>query len=211
MNSRFSQMSTPPPSGLPPGYGAPPPGYGAPPPGYGAPPPGYGAPPPKKNNTATIVLIVLGVVFGGGIFVVAILAAILFPVFQKVRGNARLASCEANVRQIDLGLMQYQQDHNDKFPPSAAAYKDAIYPYVKSDLIFHCPADQAGTIDYALNAKLQGRSIDNLAHPEEIVTVYEGHNQILDFRHDGRAVVGFADGHDRALTEAQAQHLKWQP
>ena len=80
-------------------------------------PPGYGMPPPpQKNNTAKILLIILAVVFGGGIFLVAILAAILFPVFAKAREKARLVSCESNVKQIELGLIQYLQDHNEKYP-----------------------------------------------------------------------------------------------
>ena len=94
-----------------------------PPPGYGCRPlamalrlPVMAYPPPKKNNTATVVLIVLAAVFGGGIFVVAILAAILFPVFAKVRGNARLVASESHVKQIDLGLMQYLQDHQYEVP-----------------------------------------------------------------------------------------------
>ncbi len=196
MNHGFSQMSTPP-SGPPPGYSGSPPGYAMP-------------PAPRQNNTAKIVLIVLAVVFGGGIFLIAILAAILFPVFQKVRGNARLASCETNVQQIDLALFQYAQDHNGKFPPPAA-YKNAVFPYVKSEAIFHCPADKDGPVAYALNANLQKVNLNDLAHPERVVTIYEGRNQMLDFRHDGKAVVGFADGHDRALTAAQAQHLQWRP
>ena len=203
MSHRFSQMSVPP---------------GGPVPGYGAPPPGYGVPsPPPKNNTAKIVLIVLAAVFGGGIFIVAILAAILFPVFQKVRGNARLAACESNVKQIELGMLQYTQDHNGALPSSAAAYKNAVFPYIKSESVFHCPADQEGAVSYAMNAHLQGKNLDDLAHPSQVVLVYDGQNGTLDFRHDGKAVVGFADGHDRALTQAQvqeltqAQELKWKP
>ncbi len=203
MNHGFSQMSTPPPS------------YG-PPPGYGALPPGYGAPPPK-NNTVNIVLIVLAVVFGGGVFVVAILAAILFPVFQKVRGNARLAVCETNVRQIELGLIQYTQDHNGKLPSSAAAYKDTVFPYIKNEAVFRCPSQEGEGAAYSMNPFLQGKSLDDLAHPEKIVLIYEGQNQTLDFRHDGKTVVGFADGHDKALTQAQirywiqTQDLRWKP
>lgn len=203
MNYSFSQMSVPPP--------------GAPPPGYGA-PPGYGmAPPPKKNNTATIVIIVVAVVFGGGLFLTAILAAILFPVFAKVRGNARLASCEANVRQIDLGVMQYVQDHNEKYPPSAAGYKAAISAYVMptEHTLFHCPADTEGTESYSLNQKLQGVSLDKLNAPANTVAVYEGKNQTLDFRHQHSggdvAVIGFADGSVRAVSQAQAQSLRWKP
>ncbi len=202
MNHGFSQMSTP-----PPGYGAPPPGY--------VPPPGYGYPPPKKNNTATVVIIVIASIFGGGIFVVAILAAILFPVFQKVRGNARLTSCESNVKQIELGLIQYAYDNNNKFP--AGDYKAAIMPYTKSESLFHCPADTVtgGASDYSLNPSLQGVSLAKLSDPANTVAIYEGSNRTLDFRHEHTggnvAVVGFADGHVRAVSAQQAKSLRWRP
>ncbi len=189
-----------------------------PPPGYGGPPPGYVMPPaPQQNNTAKIVLIVLAVVFGGGIFLIAILAAILFPVFQKVRGNARLSACLSNVRLIELGMVQYTQDHNGKLPPSAAKYQQAISSYGISPQFFHCPAAESGENDYAMNANLQGIDLDNLANPRKVVLIYEGQNQTLDFRHDGKTVIGFADGHDKALTPAQVQSwiqtqdLRWKP
>lgn len=206
MNHGISHMSTPPPSGPPPGYGAPPPGYGL--------PPGYGAPPPK-NNTAKIVLIVLGVIFGGGIFVIAILAAILFPVFAKVRGNARLASCQSNMKQIGLGLIQYEQDNNNKMPASAATYKDTIFPYIKSDQVFRCPADQSRGVDYSMNTNLQGVSIDKLSDPSSTVAIYEGSGQTLNFRHEHTggnvAVVCFADGHVKDISQSQAGSLRWKP
>ncbi|MDQ2799923.1 MAG: hypothetical protein M3Y13_09800 [Armatimonadota bacterium] len=202
MNHSFSQMSVPP---------------GPPPPGYGA-PPGYGmAPPPKKNNTATIIIIVVAVVFGGGLFLTAILAAILFPVFQKVRGNARLTSCEANVQQIDLGLIQYVQDNNETYPASAAGYKATISPYVKSSTVFHCPADSDESESYSLNQNLQGVSASKIKDPVHIITVYEGKNQALDFRHPHQggdlAVIALADGSVRAVSQAQmpALHLRWKP
>lgn len=202
MSCRFSQMSVPPSS---------------PAPGYGSPPPGYGVPPPPKKNTAQIVLIVLAAVFGVGIFFVAILAAILFPVFQKVRGNARLAASESNVKLIELGMIQYTADHNDRMPP-AASYKNALFPsYIKDETVFHSPGDKEGAGSYAMNVNLQGKSLENLAHSDTVVSIYEGHNQTLSFQHDGKAVVGFADGHVRALTQAQAQKftqmqvLRWKP
>ncbi len=94
------------------------------------------------------------------IAIIAILAAILFPVFARARENARRASCQSNLKQIGLGVIQYTQDYDEKYPrayygypdPSGAGqpgndiikdYKwmDVVQPYVKSTQVFNCPSD----------------------------------------------------------------------
>ena len=93
------------------------------------------------------------------IAIIAILAAILFPVFARARENARRASCSSNLKQIGLGLLQYSQDYDEQMPLEffgpdndisgwGGHYKwmDAIYPYVKSEQIFDCPSDTFGTL-----------------------------------------------------------------
>ena len=63
------------------------------------------------------------------IAIIAILAAILFPVFSKVRENARRAACESNVRQIGMGWMQYVQDSDEAYPPrNATTLEDGVTP-----------------------------------------------------------------------------------
>ncbi len=98
------------------------------------------------------------------IAIIAILAAILFPVFARARENARRASCQSNLKQIGLGLLQYGQDYDEKTPmqddancnpgqscnvryysdPTNANWKQnwiwATYPYIKSWQIFRCPS-----------------------------------------------------------------------
>jgi prepilin-type N-terminal cleavage/methylation domain-containing protein/prepilin-type processing-associated H-X9-DG protein len=84
------------------------------------------------------------------IAIIAILAAILFPVFARARENARRASCQSNLKQIGLGMLQYSQDYDEKTVSSeylgAAAgtyspWMNVIQPYVKSTQLFICPSD----------------------------------------------------------------------
>ncbi|BCM92029.1 hypothetical protein IAD21_03908 [Abditibacteriota bacterium] len=100
------------------------------------------------------------------IAIIAILAAILFPVFARARENARRASCQSNLKQIGLGLIQYAQDYDETLPAwysgpsnisnSTTSYKwnDAIYPYVKSEQIFTCPSDAFANNQYVYYTKL---------------------------------------------------------
>ena len=98
------------------------------------------------------------------IAIIAILAAILFPVFQKVRENARKTACLSNEKQIGLAMVQYSQDYDELLVsawggPSGYLksdtatttnprhkWMDMIYPYVKSTQVFHCPDDSGDTI-----------------------------------------------------------------
>ena len=64
----------------------------------------------KKKAFTLIELLVV-------IAIIAILAAILFPVFSQAREKARQASCISNLKQIGLGLLQYLQDYDEAFPP----------------------------------------------------------------------------------------------
>src|SRR5262249_11511404 len=86
------------------------------------------------------------------IAIIAILAAILFPVFAKARENARRTSCTSNLKQMGLGILQYTQDYDETFPLSVTAststtsnppvgWADAIQPYVKNTQIYQCPSD----------------------------------------------------------------------
>jgi len=85
------------------------------------------------------------------IAIIAILAAILFPVFARAREKARQTSCLSNVKQLNLGLQMYIQDYDEKFMtyywgegnagnPNSATWWGGIYPYVKNLQIYACPS-----------------------------------------------------------------------
>jgi prepilin-type N-terminal cleavage/methylation domain-containing protein/prepilin-type processing-associated H-X9-DG protein len=107
-----------------------------------------------RHNRSGFTLIELLVV----IAIIALLAAILFPVFARARENARRASCQSNLKQIGLGFAQYIQDYDGGYPygcdhadPSnflsltvdqsvGHIWTDKLQPYVKSYQIFACPS-----------------------------------------------------------------------
>lgn len=82
------------------------------------------------------------------IAIIAILAAILFPVFARARENARRASCQSNLKQIGLGVLQYTQDYDETLPSrlinpgdATTTWRRVVQPYLKSIQIFACPSN----------------------------------------------------------------------
>ena len=134
------------------------------------------------------------------IAIIAILAAILFPVFAQAREKARQTSCLSNVKQLGLGVMMYGQDYDETFPiggwnaatgtASSRWYVD-VAPYIKNVQIRNCPSSPAkvdgssgsaygsagwGT-DYGLNISLSnwqsGTKHAVLAAPAGLVMISE--------------------------------------
>jgi len=81
------------------------------------------------------------------IAIIAILAAILFPVFARARENARRASCQSNLKQVGLGILQYTQDYDEAFPNTVSngnnyyGWVQLMQPYIKSYQLFQCPSE----------------------------------------------------------------------
>lgn len=83
------------------------------------------------------------------IAIIAILAAMLFPVFARARENARRTSCLSNVRQLGMAFQQYFQDYDEQFPllgkggASETSWFFTMQPYIRSTAMLRCPNDTA--------------------------------------------------------------------
>ncbi len=145
----------------------------------------------KQSNKSGFTLIELLVV----IAIIAILAAILFPVFAKAREKARQTTCSSNLKQIGMGMLMYAEDYDETLPQSEynekawgfCFYKDKIMPYVKSDKIFQCPSDSSwcksadcdynsyvyNGIPWTPGWGIAGRSLAAINAPSTIVMVFD--------------------------------------
>jgi len=121
------------------------------------------------------------------IAIIAILAAILFPVFARAREKARQTSCASNVKNLGTAILMYTQDYDEMFPPGAYAtatgavmWHDLTDPYAKNTGIWHCPssplrrADTTGNITthFAYNARyLAGMDYSFQQNPVSLAAV----------------------------------------
>lgn len=108
----------------------------------------------KRGFTLIELLVVIAII--------AILASILFPVFARARENARRSSCQSNLKQLGLGILQYMQDYDERYPivwvgctmggafsptkpgpnSTTPGWAETIQPYVKSTQLFQCPSEE---------------------------------------------------------------------
>ena len=146
----------------------------------------------RKNGFTLIELLVV-------IAIIAILAAILFPVFAKAREKARQSSCLSNFKQIGLAVLQYAQDYDERTPreydnlvgKSAwewcntnqwTNYQDSVTPYIKNTQVFLCPsASSTRTVEGATaynhggtgTAGVNGIAIGTVQYPANMVVILD--------------------------------------
>jgi prepilin-type N-terminal cleavage/methylation domain-containing protein/prepilin-type processing-associated H-X9-DG protein len=108
------------------------------------------------------------------IAIIAILAAILFPVFAKAREKARQTQCLSNVKQMSLGILQYAQDYDECFPYAyridtgggGEYWYQAIAPYLKNTQVLLCPTYRTG-YGYGYNFDYLGYSWAGVTRPQD--------------------------------------------
>ena len=144
----------------------------------------------KKASQKGFTLIELLVV----IAIIAILAAILFPVFAQAREKARAIACLSNTKQLSLAALQYSQDFDEKSADGAntdglgSGWAGQIYPYVKSTGVFRCPDDASKEIGFGSPSSFgynrncaiynpggppDGRSLSGFTSPAKTVLFFE--------------------------------------
>lgn len=96
---------------------------------------------PRRAFTLIELLVVIAII--------AILAAILFPVFARARENARRTSCLSNLKQIGVGLVEYEQDYDGYMPGSqqnvpggTVSWPTIMQAYIKNEQVFVCPSGE---------------------------------------------------------------------
>jgi len=163
---------------------------------------------PIRQGSRGFTLIELLVV----IAIIAILAAILFPVFAKAREKARQTACLNNQKQITIAFLMYAQDHDEMLPDKGSAWGA-----ISLDRgVLKCPSKSRLLNAYVYNGELDGVALGNIDKPELKAVTGDGEHAATaatamkkasfdnvaydstDFkteRHGGKLIVSFLDGH----------------
>ncbi|WP_125206085.1 DUF1559 domain-containing protein [Capsulimonas corticalis] len=155
----------------------------------------------KKGFTLIELLVVIAII--------AILAAILFPVFAKAREKARQISCLSNEKQLGLAILQYSQDSDERMPCGTAVtgvntqdgkgWASQIYSYVKSTAVFRCPDDSTSgsnvapityPISYGINLQATRSALADFVSDSKSVMLFETVGSAASITTVGNAVSG---------------------
>jgi len=154
------------------------------------------------------------------IAIIAILAAILFPVFAQAREAARKSTCQSNLKQFGNAFVMYRSDYDGRFPMGGwysnapvdrfGDWHMAIYPYVKNNAVYFCPSStdihdvpngpadwNRTSTDYIMNNEINGGRVGRIEAdinaPADCIQLIEGHS---DWGRDGGAncITPFSNG-----------------
>lgn len=141
----------------------------------------------KKGFTLIELLVVISII--------AVLAAILFPVFARAREKARQTACINNQRQLALSIQLYAQDHEEMLPYSSTVWGDIN---VENNLLMCPTAGKNTNIGYIYNQDIGGIALGDtnvIPDPTAVWMTADGVGDTVDMRHTKKAVVSYVDGH----------------
>ncbi len=153
--------------------------------------------PPRRPHPGFTLIELLVV-----IAIIAILAAILFPVFARAREKARHNTCMSNQRQIALSIVMWAQDHGETLPSADTVWQDLNL----TPKLLACPSKTART-GYVYVAALGGMKMGEISAPTKVHVIGDGVKkssgpvntlagvQDWDYRHSNKLVVAYLDGH----------------
>ncbi|HEX3000468.1 MAG TPA: prepilin-type N-terminal cleavage/methylation domain-containing protein [Armatimonadota bacterium] len=162
----------------------------------------------RKQGFTLIELLVV-------IAIIAILAAILFPVFARAREKARTSTCQSNGKQIAMAILSYVQDYDETYPRGQFGWvyrwNDAIAPYIKNTQVFKCPS-ATNENGYGWNTVFFGDAVSkteaSIAYPAETMVIVDSSDNFAAYqnhpatwyggprpRHNDMSMVAHVDGH----------------
>jgi prepilin-type N-terminal cleavage/methylation domain-containing protein len=176
---------------------------------------------PRRGFTLIELLVVIAII--------AILAAILFPVFAKAREKARMTTCSNNLKQIATSALMYAQDHDELYPGTAGAkttqegsatWRTQMDAQVSAKKVFDCPTKTGdgsiATPEYGMNQGVFEAAIGDIDYPELTilfadVKIAEANVAIIDdsvldkTRHSSACLAAFCDSHVEGLKSSKGQ------
>jgi prepilin-type N-terminal cleavage/methylation domain-containing protein/prepilin-type processing-associated H-X9-DG protein len=164
----------------------------------------------KKGFTLIELLVVIAII--------AILAAILFPVFARAREKARQTTCTSNQRQIAASLQMYAQDHGEMLPSTGTVWIDL---QIEPSVLNCATAGKTPPNSYIYNGSLNLARLGLMADPTKKYVTADGTSSTvggvlpnigtsptqLSFRHSSKVVISFLDGHCDIIDQATANKM----
>jgi len=146
-----------------------------------------------------------------GLFVLAVLAAILLPVFAAARETAQMEACMTNMKQLSRAIQMYTADYDGRLP--VFGMRALIGAYVQPGAkVLRCPSDDTPQlISYALNPDFAGWILSQIETPERTVLLYEGDDEDIIMRHKDGLNIVCPDGQVRWIKETSIEEYFWEP
>jgi prepilin-type processing-associated H-X9-DG protein len=178
----------------------------------------------RKKAFTYVHIVILFAVLGG-------LSAVFFwPVYSSCGpGNFPRTTCQSNLKQIGLGIKQYVQDYDEKFPLASAGkqgWGEVIQPYIKSPSLLQCPNEKTPhsshsfyplTTDYFYNSRLSGVKEEKLDYLSNVLMAGDGlPNQVPNSNLSALPTLWFTDSTSPAWRHLEGanylyadSHVKW--